>query len=70
MQRRCLFSQRETPAYAGFAMTLGSALVAHFAVGEGPEKWSFASGTGVLLPRTMLHHIPVAPKLGNSTSIQ
>ena len=35
-------------AYAGFAITLGSALIAHFAVGDGPEAWSFAAGTGVL----------------------
>ena len=35
-------------AYAGFAITLGSALIAHFAVGDGPEAWSFTAGTGVL----------------------
>jgi hypothetical protein len=35
-------------AYAGFAITLGSALIAHFAVGDGPESWSFAAGTSVL----------------------
>ncbi len=35
-------------AYAGFAITLGSALVAHFAMGDGPEVWSWAAGTGVL----------------------
>jgi len=35
-------------AYAGFAITLGSALVAHFAVGDGPEVWSWAAVTGVL----------------------
>jgi hypothetical protein len=35
-------------AYAGFAITLGSALIAHFAVGEGPEAWGFAAGSGVL----------------------
>ena len=35
-------------AYAGFAMTLVSALIAHFAVGDGPEAWGFAAGTGVL----------------------
>src|SRR5436305_12122201 len=26
-------------AYAGFAIDLGSALIAHFAVGDGPEAW-------------------------------
>jgi DoxX-like protein len=35
-------------AYAGFAFTIVSALIAHFAVGDGPEAWSFAAGTGVL----------------------
>ena len=35
-------------AYAGFAITLGSALIAHLAVGDGPEAWGFAAGTGVL----------------------
>src|SRR5215813_13437732 len=35
-------------AYAGFAITLVSALIAHFALGEGPQAWSFAAATGVL----------------------
>ncbi len=35
-------------AYAGFAFTLVSALIAHVAVGDGPEAWGFAVGTGVL----------------------
>ena len=35
-------------AYAGFAITLGSALIAHFAVGDGPEACGFAAGTSVL----------------------
>lgn len=35
-------------AYAGFAFTLGSALLAHLAVGDGPEAWGFAAGTAVL----------------------
>ena len=35
-------------AYAGFLMTLVSALIAHFAVGDGPEAWGFAAGTGLL----------------------
>src|SRR6476620_10573153 len=34
-------------AYAGFAITLGSALIAHFSVGDGPVAWSWAAGTGV-----------------------
>ena len=35
-------------AYAGFAFTLGSALIAHLSVGDGPEAWGFAAGTSVL----------------------
>ena len=35
-------------AYAGFAITLVSALIAHFAVGDGPETWGCAAGTAVL----------------------
>ena len=35
-------------AYAGFAFDLGSALIAHFAVGDGPQAWGWAAGTGVL----------------------
>ena len=35
-------------AYAGFAITLGSALIAHVSIGEGPEAWGWAAGTGVL----------------------
>jgi hypothetical protein len=35
-------------AYAGFAFTLASALLAHLAVGDGPEAWGFAAATGVL----------------------
>ena len=35
-------------AYAGFAITLVSALIAHLAVGDGPQAWGWAAGTGVL----------------------
>jgi hypothetical protein len=35
-------------AYAGFAITLASALIAHFAVGDGPDAWGWAAGTSVL----------------------
>ena len=35
-------------AYAGFAITLVSALIAHFAIGEGVEAWGWAAGTGVI----------------------
>jgi hypothetical protein len=35
-------------AYAGFAITLVSALIAHFAVGDGPDAWGWAAATAVL----------------------
>jgi hypothetical protein len=35
-------------AHAGFAITLASALIAHFAMGDGPEVWGWAAGTLVL----------------------
>jgi hypothetical protein len=35
-------------AYAGFAFTLASALIAHVAAGDGPDAWGWAAGTGVL----------------------
>jgi hypothetical protein len=35
-------------AYAGFAIDIASALIAHVAVGDGPEAWGWAAGTGVL----------------------
>jgi uncharacterized membrane protein YphA (DoxX/SURF4 family) len=35
-------------AYAGFAITLGSALVAHLSMGDGPEAWGWPVGTAVL----------------------
>jgi hypothetical protein len=35
-------------AYAGFFITIGSALIAHFAVGDGPDAWGWAAGTAVL----------------------
>lgn len=36
-------------AYAGFAITLISALIAHLAVGDGPQAWGWCVGAGVLL---------------------
>ena len=35
-------------AYAGFAITLGSALIAHVSVGDGPEARGWAAATGML----------------------
>jgi DoxX-like family len=35
-------------AYAGFAINLASALIAHLSVGDSPGSWSWAAGTSVL----------------------
>jgi hypothetical protein len=35
-------------AYAGFAINLASALIAHISVGDGPEAWGWAAATAVL----------------------
>lgn len=35
-------------AYAGFAITLVSAIIAHLAVGEGIRAWGWAAATGLL----------------------
>src|SRR6267143_1189443 len=35
-------------AYAGFAIDLGSALIAHLSVGDGPEAWGWPAATCVL----------------------
>ena len=35
-------------AYAGFAINLASALIAHLAVGDGPEAWGFAAASSGL----------------------
>jgi hypothetical protein len=34
--------------YAGFAFDLGSAVIAHLSVGDGPQAWGWAAGSGVL----------------------
>jgi DoxX-like family len=35
-------------AYAGFAIDIGSALIAHLSVRDGPQAWGWAVGTFVL----------------------
>ena len=35
-------------AYAGFAIDLASAVIAHLAVGDGPQAWGWALATGLL----------------------
>jgi hypothetical protein len=34
--------------FAGFAINLASALIAHLSVGDGPQAWGWAAGTSVL----------------------
>ena len=41
-------ARRKEWVYAGFAITLVSALIAHYSVGDGPQAWGWAAGTGVL----------------------
>ena len=54
-------------AYAGFAITLGSALIAHFAVGDGFAGWSWAAGTSVLwvLSYVFWRRLQAAPASGS-----
>ena len=40
--------------YAGFAIDLASAVIAHLAVGDGPEAWGWAAGTSVHPRRTAI----------------
>src|SRR6185369_16751309 len=35
-------------AYAGFAINLASAIIAHLSVGDGPQAWGWAVATSVL----------------------
>jgi DoxX-like protein len=35
-------------AHAGFAIDLASAVIAHVAVGDGPQAWGWAAATGLL----------------------
>ena len=53
-------------AYAGFAIDIASALIAHFAVGDGPPVWSWAAGTGVLwgLSYFFWRRLQATPALG------
>lgn len=48
-------------AYAGFAINLASALIAHLSVGDGPEAWGWAVATFVLwgLSYFFWRHLPI-----------
>jgi hypothetical protein len=56
--------------YAGFAITLVSALIAHLSVGDGPEAWSFSAGTSVLwlFSYFFWRRLQVAPSLELQTT--
>jgi hypothetical protein len=51
-------------AYAGFAITLGSALIAHLSVGDDAAKWSWAAGTAVLWASSYYFYRKLAPGEG------
>jgi hypothetical protein len=55
-------------AYAGFAFDLGSAVIAHLAVGDGPQAWGWAAGTAVLwgLSYFCWRRLQAAPAAGRS----
>jgi hypothetical protein len=53
-------------AYAGFAITLGSAVIAHLAVGDGPQAWSWAVGASVLLGLSYILWLRVPPTLASA----
>jgi hypothetical protein len=44
-------------AYAGFAFVLGSALIAHLAVGDGPAAWIWSVGTFALGALSYYFHL-------------
>lgn len=53
-------------AYAGFAITLGSALIAHVSVGDGPQAWGWAAGTAVLWSVSYFFWRSSQPEAGNA----
>ncbi len=57
-------------AYAGFAIDLGSAVIAHLSVGDGPQAWGWAVGTGVLwgLSYFFWRRLQAKSKLGSEKS--
>ena len=55
-------------AYAGFAITLASALIAHFSVGDGPEMWSWSAASGVLWGLSYFFWRRLRSRLGSERS--
>ena len=53
-------------AYAGFAITLGSALIAHLSVGDDVSMWSWAAGTAVLWALSYFFFRKLAPAEGRA----
>ena len=53
-------------AYAGFAITLGSALIAHLSVGDDVSKWSWAACTAVLWASSYYFYRKLAPGEGRA----
>jgi hypothetical protein len=57
-------------AYAGFAITLGSALIAHLSVGDDASKWSWAAGTAVLWALSYFFFRRLAPGDGRAAIVR
>jgi hypothetical protein len=53
-------------AYAGFAITLISALIAHLSVGDDASKWSWAAGTAVLWAMSYFFFRKLGPGEGHA----
>jgi DoxX-like family len=53
-------------AYAGFAINLASALIAHLSVGDGPDAWGPSAATSVLwgLSYFLWRRLQAAPAIG------
>jgi hypothetical protein len=57
-------------AYAGFAIDLASALIAHLSVGDGPQAWGWAAGSAVLwgLSYVLWRRVQATPAPARSVS--
>jgi DoxX-like family len=52
-------------AYAGFAIDLGSAILAHLAVGDGPAAWGWAAASAVLWGISYFLWLQLRPAAGS-----